>query len=201
MCCAGGDRTTRHHQLRNAVHRFAAGAGLHPELEKPGLLVATLPEEEAQAERRPADVYLPTWAHGTPAALDFAVTAPQRQEYLREASLEALAAAGKYSAHKRDYKGTEAACRDQGIAFLPMVAEASGAWAPEALKVLRQMAAAAAARRGTTTGAELARALECTSVCVRRAHARAVLKRRGEPQGTAVSAQQEAGAVLAAAAA
>ena len=55
--------------LRNAVFRFARAAGLSPELERPDILVGALPEEEAKSQRRPADVYLPGWTRGIPAAL------------------------------------------------------------------------------------------------------------------------------------
>ncbi|CAE8640315.1 unnamed protein product [Polarella glacialis] len=84
MCCAGGDRTRRRNGLRNRIFRGAARAGLHPELERPGLLLPSRPGDINQNEqaRRPADVYLPCFTGGLPAALDFAVTAPQRQETL-----------------------------------------------------------------------------------------------------------------------
>ncbi len=148
MCCAGGDRVLRHNSVRNFVYRFASAVGLHPELEKAGLLVPALPEEGGQAERRPADVYLPMWVGGAPAALDFAITAPQRQDVLEAAARTPLAAASAYTDRKKGYLGTENACRTQGLDFLPMVAETSGAWAPEAMKVFRQLAAASAARSG-----------------------------------------------------
>ena len=37
-CCGGGDRTRRHNLLRNMVYHAATAAGLHPELQRPGLL-------------------------------------------------------------------------------------------------------------------------------------------------------------------
>ena len=86
-CACGGDRTKRHNQLRNCVYHHAASSGLHPELERPGLLQprpyqGTTPENgvvpsDPQA-RRPADVNIPRWRRGTPMALDFAVTSGLR---------------------------------------------------------------------------------------------------------------------------
>ena len=38
VCPCGGDRTKRHNRLRTVVATWAQAAGLHPELEKPGLL-------------------------------------------------------------------------------------------------------------------------------------------------------------------
>ena len=49
--------------------------------------------------RRPADVYLPAFA-GSPTAFDFAITAPQRQETLAQASVRTAAAAEAYARHK-----------------------------------------------------------------------------------------------------
>jgi len=78
-CCAGGDRTRRHNATRNKGFNFAKSAGCNPELEKSNLLLPSKPEDTTNTLRRPADVFLPTWTHGLPAALDFAITAPQRR--------------------------------------------------------------------------------------------------------------------------
>ena len=107
MCAAGGDRTLRHHSVRNFIYRRAMAAGLHPELEKPGLLIPLAPGENSRAQRlrRPADLFLPAWVEGSPAAVDFAVTAPQRQGTLAQAAGKALAAATDYSDQKRERRG------------------------------------------------------------------------------------------------
>ena len=57
----------------------------------------TAPHCSNNAQRRPADVYLPTFA-GSPAALDFATTAPQQT--LAQASRHTAAAAEAYARHK-----------------------------------------------------------------------------------------------------
>ena len=57
-CMAGGSVTLRHHALRDVVWEKCKAAGLHPELEKAGLLPGTL--------YRPADVWLPRWPGGGP---------------------------------------------------------------------------------------------------------------------------------------
>ena len=51
------------------------------------------------APRRPADIFLPSLSGG-PAALDLAVTAPQRQESLAQAGQQAVSAASQYAAVK-----------------------------------------------------------------------------------------------------
>ena len=87
VCCGCGDRTRRHNLLRNMVYYAASSANLHPELQKPGLLpqrpsFGSLYEngssigddDSSPSHRRPADVYIPRWRAGPPAAWDFAVT-------------------------------------------------------------------------------------------------------------------------------
>ena len=177
MCCAGGDRTIRHNRLRNAVYTFAKySAAARPELEKASLLLPPRPSDNHN-NRRPADVFLPTWSDGLPAALDFAITAPQRQGVVSESAAGALHAAKAYSDHKRSYQNTAQLCEAQGIVFRPMVCETSGAWAPEATALLKQLATAAAGRLGQPTGTLYRELLQRTSVAVRLANARAHLKR------------------------
>ena len=106
-CAGAGDRTCRHHAARNEVGHFAAAAGLSPVLEKPGLLPPS-PDNPGSNLRRPADVYLPTWSGGTPAAIDLAVTSPQRLDVLSQASLRMGAVAEAYETHKRKYLDTAA---------------------------------------------------------------------------------------------
>jgi len=177
MCSAGGDRTLCHNALRNFVHRFLLAAGLHPELERPGLLLPMRPDDVDQTARRPADVYLPNWTSGQPAALDFAVTAPQRQATLQEAAVRSLASASDYVEKKRSHLNTASLCEASGVTFLPMVVESSGAWAPSSAKVLFELACAVAARTGRESKVVHKELLEGCAVAVRRSKAKAVLKR------------------------
>jgi hypothetical protein len=175
-CCAGGDRTIRHNAIRNIIFNLCCKAGLRPELEKPGLFLPARPSDSS-SERRPADIYLPCWSGGLPAALDFAVTAPQRQAIVGEAARTPLAAASAYMQSKRDHLGTQEACATQGIRFQPMVCETSGAWAPEALEVLQLICKTAAARTGTPHSELLQETLSRCGAAVHRANARAHFKR------------------------
>ena len=148
-------------------------------MERPGLLIPPRPDDTANNLRRPADIYLPAWYDGLPAALDFAVTAPQRLGIVATAAREALAAATAYSQQKRDHANTEADCTAAGVTFLPMVAETTGAWAPEALLVLKQLAKAAAIKLGRDAAVVTKELLQGTAVTIRRANARAHLRRFG----------------------
>ena len=147
MCVAGGERSQRHHAVRDIVNAWAHRGGLRPERERPGLLLPQSPDDVSSARRRPADVYLPAFA-GSPAALDFAITAPQRQETLAQASHIPLAAAAAYARHKESHLQTAQSCQAQGVRFIPMVAENTGAWGPPAEIVLKHIAKAVAARSG-----------------------------------------------------
>ena len=101
--------------------------------------------------RRPADIHLPAWA-GFRAALDFAVTAPQRQETLARASVETGAAATAYARQKEAHLGTAAACAAQGVIFRPLVVETTGCWEPSAGTFLKLLAGAVATRSGEEAG-------------------------------------------------
>jgi hypothetical protein len=98
-CVAGGEKTLRHTAVRDAICKWADRAGLQPDKERAGLLLPQRPEDAGAEHRRPADIYLPS-LHGSPAALDLAITAPQRQEVVGQAAVSALAAASQYAAKK-----------------------------------------------------------------------------------------------------
>ena len=58
------------------------------------------------------------------------IASPQRQETLAQAALTVGHAATVYEIHKRRHLRIEDDCRQQGILFVPLVAEASGGWDP-----------------------------------------------------------------------
>ena len=69
MCCgAGGERISRHNNLRDALYDTAVAAGLGPVREGRFLLPGT--------DRRPADVLVPNWVGGKDAALDVTIITP-----------------------------------------------------------------------------------------------------------------------------
>ena len=162
--------------MRDLVNSWVQRAGLRPEREKAGLLLPSNPEETGQANRRPADVYLPAFA-GSPVALDFAITAPQRQETLAQAS-HTGAAATAYAQHKELHLDTPQVCAVQGVKFMPMVAECIDAWAPEALKVLKHVAHAAAPHSGEEPAVCYGLLLQELAVAIRTFRARTSLRRR-----------------------
>ena len=89
--------------------------------------------------------------------------------------------------------GTDDDCRAQGIAFIPMIAETSGGWGPAAMCTIKRIAKAAAIRADLDPGKVLAAHLASLCTVIRRANARAVLRRspedtRGRPPEGALTA-------------
>ena len=186
-CPCGGDRTKRHNRLRSVLAARAQAAGLHPEVEKPGLLPPRsdqdgLPEDGVRDRngRRPADVYVPNWGLHGPAAFDLAVTTG-----LRHGSLHLLDSgagpAADYEARKRSHLQTQDLCTAQGIQFVPLVAESRGGWGPAALKTWQALAQATATASGEPLSLEANRLYESLAVVLQRENARAVLRRLPEP--------------------
>jgi hypothetical protein len=82
---------------------------------------------------------------------------------------------------------------------VPMVAETTGAWAPEAMAVLRQIAAATSTTTGRDARDILQEILQGAAVCIRRANARAELRRARDDAMDGPTAVHAARAVIAAA--
>jgi hypothetical protein len=114
LCMAARDVVACHNGVRNLTGRFAASAGHAPLLEQPQLLPPRPDDPTSSNLRRPADAYLPSWVHGSTAALDFAVVSPLRQDIMIQAAEHAGAAASAYEAYKRRHLNTEAECTQQG---------------------------------------------------------------------------------------
>ena len=170
---------TQHNALRDLVCSWADRAGLRPETERPNLLLPSCPEDTQASRRRPADFFLPALAR-SPAALDFAVTAPQRQETLALAARKTGAAAAAYAPHKEAHLDTAQACENQGVVFVPTVVEATGTWDKGAVIVLEHIARAVAARTGEEPAHLHSVMMQGLCVSVRASRARAALRRRYE---------------------
>ena len=179
VCIAGSERNQRHHALRDLVCTWADRAGLQPEKERPGLLLPQRPEDTGLARRRSADIFAPCFS-GKPTAFDFAVTGFQRQASLADAGWQGGAAAAAYSAVKIAHLDTALCCQQQGLAFVPLLAETTGAWDPSAAKVLQTIARAVAAREQVEPAALFSEMLQKTSVLIRSFRGRAALQRRAD---------------------
>ena len=95
----------------------------NPELEKPGILQPGIlagstfdngEERDLNSNRRPADVFLPKWRRGNPAALDFAVTSGLRSDIVMRSAEDGSIATKNYENLKRSHLNTEAICKEEG---------------------------------------------------------------------------------------
>ena len=143
MCCgAGGERISRHNNLRDAIFDTAVAAGLGPVREGRFLLPGT--------DRRPADVLVPNWVGGKDAAMDVTIITP-----IQAATMPGAADTAGHAldhAYGRKMNGAEEQCRRQGIAFLPMVAETFGGWHSGAEREVKKLGAALARHTGQEEG-------------------------------------------------
>ena len=86
---------------------------------------------------RPADIFLPNWQRGQPAALDVTVISTLQQSTLQGAASTqghtlVVGAERKLAAHA-------VACRAAGIAFVPLVVESLGGWSNEAADTIAKI--------------------------------------------------------------
>ncbi len=119
-CGGNGDRIYRHDSIRDAIFSAAQSATLTPRKEVPSLI--------PHSSSRPANVYLPIWKRGQPAALDVTVISTMQQQTLSGASITPGHAlrVGKIATHAE-------ACRAVGVSFLPLAVESLWGWSQEAI--------------------------------------------------------------------
>ena len=126
-CGGNGDRIHRHDSIRDALFSVAQTAALAPRKEVPSLIPDTL--------SRPADVYLPNWMRGQPAALDISVISTMQQLTLQGAANIPGYALGVGEERKMAAHAEE--CRAVGITFIPLVVETLGGWSEDAIHTIR----------------------------------------------------------------
>ena len=176
LCCgSGGERISRHNDLRDAIFDTAVAAGLGPVKEGRFLLPGN--------DRRPADVFVRNWAGGLDAAMDVTVVHP-----LQAATLAGAAETGGHAlnfAYERKMTAAAELCRQQGIAFVPLAAESLGGWHHRAEKELKKLADALARNTGQPEGETAAHLWGRLGVLLQRGNA-ALLGNRvpAPPDGT-----------------
>ena len=212
-CCGGGDRTRRHNLLRNEAYFSASAAGFFPELEKPGLLpprpfIGSVYEDGSRPQgsddrpeaRRPADVYIPRWRSGPPAAWDFAVTCGLRGAAVVPSATDKEAALTRYEDFKQSFKSTGEVCRQSGLTFIPVIVEASGGgWGKQARRVWSELAKKHALATGELTSDKdsAVSLLQRLSIILHRENARAILRRHAPVVAAASHAASSLAATLA----
>ena len=128
-CGGNGDRIHRHDSLRNAIFSVAQSAALAPRKEVPSLIPNT--------QCRPADIYLPNWKRGRPAALDVTVISTLQSLTLNQSS-SVQGHALMVGEERKRAKHAEA-CHAVGVSFVPLVAESIGGWSEEAAQTISEI--------------------------------------------------------------
>jgi len=176
VCCKlGGDIITRHNRLRDVVAAVAEEGGLNPILEKKGILGHT-----DKAQRRPADVAIPTWSMGKGLAIDVAVISSTAPTNLKISSpAEAYGLNVKHGNYDRGFVGTP-------WFFCAMIWESSGGLNTEGTRALKQLFKFAAKRSGSRLCVYSAIAWRRVSCALQSAVAQCILNRHSarDPKGS-----------------
>ena len=167
MCGTGGERISRHNNLRDALFDTAVSAGLSPTKEAPGLLPGSA--------RKPGDVFLPHWSGGLDAALDVTITHPLQNQTVEEAAVTPGHAMSV--AYNRKMRGAGELCRGQGIAFIPIVAESLGGLHSIAIREIRKIASALARHTGEDEGQTTAHLFSRIAILIQRGLSALLLNR------------------------
>ena len=115
-CWGNGDRIHRHDSVRDALFSAAQIVALAPWKEFPLLIPGT--------RSRPADIFLPIWQRGQPAALDVTVISILQQSTVSGAAVTQgyMLAVGR----ERKRVAHATACRAVGVNFISLVMESLG---------------------------------------------------------------------------
>ena len=186
-CMSGGDAVRLHNELRDAVFVKCMAAGIQGHREQAELL----PDDP---RRRPGDIYIPQWPGGQGIAMDFAVTSPLQLALVQAAAERPLAAARAYEERKFADRQTAQRCLNHGVRLVPMVAESTGGWGPEAQKAFKVIARSISSATGLPHGLAVAQMYESLSVKLMRAVARSTLARTSRAMAEASSLAASAAA-------
>eukprot|EP00731_Ephydatia_muelleri_P004035 Em0002g211a len=137
-CRHNGDVVSRHNRVRDVFFESCRQAGVGGQME-----VGSGLGHDAR-RTRPADVLVPNWVLGKPAAFDITVTSPLTPITLHEASVTSGSTA--QVAENRKHASNDAKCSKIGWVCVPLAVEAYGCWGPEAQTNLSRLAARLAIR-------------------------------------------------------
>ena len=126
-------------------------------------------------KRRPADVFLCNWAGGLDAALDVTVTHPLQDAY--RAGAAATPGHALTQMYNNKCRVTEDLCREQGIAFIPIVSESLGGWHKVALEQFRKLGSALARHTGQDEGEKTGHLVKRASILLQKGLTAMVLNR------------------------
>ena len=148
-CGGNGDRIARHNAIRDVIFSAAQSAALAPSKEAPGLVPGS--------QARPADIFLPSWSLGRPAALDVHVISPLQVLTVADAAFTPGHAL--QVGVQRKLASNLSACRSSGTDFVPLVAETLGGLAEDTISTITSISRAIADRSSSPDPAATSRHL------------------------------------------
>ena len=129
---------SHHNAICDVLFRAAQSAALASLREMPNLVPNSL--------SRPADILLPTWNYGRPAALDIHIISPLQQQTAGETTFThdhalQVGIQRKLASHL-------SACRSAGVDFIPIMTEVLGGLAEDTISIIRSFGEAIGQRVG-----------------------------------------------------
>ena len=97
----------------------------------------------------PADIYLPRWTQGKPAALDVSVISPLQRLTLETSSMSKGHALSVGEYHK--HSAHSDACREVGVSFVPLLVETIGGWSEKASQTITSIDSLLGQRLGSNS--------------------------------------------------
>ena len=168
-CKNGPDVVSRHNRVRDTLFEFCQRACLGAQLEAG----SSLGHEARQT--RPANVLIPNWELGKPAAIDLCVTSPLHSNTLQVACVTPNSAA--MQAEQRKHHSNDAKCEELGWVCIPLVVESYGSWGPEAQRCLSRLAGRLATQLGQPKSLTTNLIYGRLNLTLIRANSRAILSR------------------------
>ena len=124
---------------------------------------------------RPADILIPHWDLGKPAALNLTVTSTLNSSTLMEAGVTSGSAA--LAAEVRN--ANDVKCSELGWTCIPIAVETYGCWGAEAMQTLSRLASRLATRGNCSKSHATCLLYGRLSMTLMRANAKALLSRAG----------------------
>jgi hypothetical protein len=169
-CSTGGFVTVRHNRIRDALFSLCALGGFSPDKERGGM---------HNDPSRPADLFLPSYSLGKPAALDVTVVSPLIIENLGVAGVLDVVSKAEDEKHVL----YDPKCKDLGWHFIPLAVDSYGHWGREAHKCFAKLATRIAVRTQVSSSVALSSLYNTLGVVLARQNARAILARSEQDLG------------------
>jgi hypothetical protein len=164
-CSTGGFVVSRHNRLRDALFSICAVANLGPKKEQ-----GSFHEDKS----RPADLLVPDWSLGKPAAFDFTVASPLVPMNIQAAGgIDVVSKAAEFKHNKNDPK-----CTELGWVCIPLSVDLYGRWGDEAHQSFAEIASRLAVQKRLSNASALTSIYNHLGIVLARQNARALLARR-----------------------